>query len=332
MVCSDHRSLRFDAAIATVRPDLATAAKVRVGLGWDCEIVIAGGSVFRFPRHDGAAARLIREPGLLRLVAPRVPIAVPAMTLHTVPMLFTEHAQIPGAMVDPADYDALGEEVRDALAQDLAATYVAFHRIGLDEAREAGAVPVGLWAPSADLFAALRQRLDAPLLGLAAQILSAVDLLPADETVFGHFDSHGWNMAFDRDRGRLVGLFDFGDSGIGALHRDLSYPCFISPDLTARIVARYRRLTRRPVDLERVFTLHTALRLVEVAEAPADEARQVWTLTDWLASLSRFRGGCPSARGWARGWAGTDLSGAGLSEAALPEADTVAGGAQNRTA
>ena len=37
-------------------------------------------------------------------------------------------------------------------------------------------------------------------------------------TVYGFFDGHGWNMAFDHARGRLNGIFDFGDSGFGPLH------------------------------------------------------------------------------------------------------------------
>lgn len=288
--------------IARVRPDLARMPLEEVATGWDCRVVLAGDAVFRFPRDAGAARRLEREPALLVLAARHVPVPVPTLTLHRAQAarfgLFSEHRRLRGDMVDAAAYHGFDDATREQLAADLAATYAALHRIDLDDARAAGAGPVAAWASADAIFPALSAVLDPALLGAAARVLSVAATLPDEAAVFGHFDTHGWNMAFDLTAGRLAGLFDFGDAGIGPLHRDLSYPCFVSPDLAARTVRRYRSLTRHTVVLERVFTLHTVLRLVEVAAAREEErARFVWMLTDWLAALSRFRSGRPAQAG-----------------------------------
>ena len=62
-------------------------------------------------------------------------------------------------------------------------------------------------------------------------------------TVFGFYDGHGWNMAFDHQRGVLNGIYDFADAGIGPLQQDFIYSSFIDEDLTLRIIAAYERIT-----------------------------------------------------------------------------------------
>lgn len=71
--------------------------------------------------------------------------------------------------------------------------------------------------------------------------------LPADPlgSIFGFFDGHGWNMAFDSEAGRLNGVYDFADAGIGPLHQEFIYSAFIDADLTERIVAAYERFSGR---------------------------------------------------------------------------------------
>lgn len=47
---------------------------------------------------------------------------------------------------------------------------------------------------------------------LAQQVLTGWAALPADPLgqVWGHFDAHGWNMAFGPEAKRLTGIHDFG--------------------------------------------------------------------------------------------------------------------------
>jgi hypothetical protein len=82
---------------------------------------------------------------------------------------------------------------------------------------------------------------------------------------YGFFDGHGWNMAFDHQRQRLNGVYDFGDSGIGALHREFIYSSLISPELTERIIGAYELQTGRLIDRKRVAVLTGTHRLWELA-------------------------------------------------------------------
>ncbi len=50
-------------------------------------------------------------------------------------------------------------------------------------------------------------------------------------------------MAFDHDAERLNGIYDFGDSGFGDLHKEFVPPSWISPDFVERLAKDYERLT-----------------------------------------------------------------------------------------
>jgi hypothetical protein len=78
-------------------------------------------------------------------------------------------------------------------------------------------------------------------------------------------------MAFDHTGNRLNGMYDFADSGFGPLHQEFIYSDWITPDLTARIVAEYELLTGLALDRQRIDLLNGVLRLSELAEF-ADDA------------------------------------------------------------
>lgn len=269
--CDQNDAIRPDhrAAILAVRPDLADAP-VRLHVdGWDCLAVEVGDAIFKFPLHAAAEERLRREPRALALIAPRVRLAVPRMRLHTVPLLMSEHTMIAGDQVDPARYRALGEAARARLAHDVAGFYADIHTIAPAEVAAADCDALRPFAAPAPLLAPLAGRVEADLGAIAAAVAEAYAAYGPDARVFGHFDTHGWNMAYDVAADRLVGLFDFAGCGVGDLHRDLSYPMFVSADLTRRVVADYRALTGRVVDLERVFAAHGYLRVIELSDAVA---------------------------------------------------------------
>jgi hypothetical protein len=103
--------------------------------------------------------------------------------------------------------------------------------------------------------------------GMAEATIAAWSDLAEDPNgkIFGHFDLHGWNIAFDPVGARLNGVFDFGDSRIGALHEEFIAPSPISPDLTARILPAYEQRTELGLDHESVSLLTGAYRLCELA-------------------------------------------------------------------
>jgi aminoglycoside phosphotransferase (APT) family kinase protein len=240
--------------------------------GWDCIAVDAGDRlIFKFPRDDEVAQSLTREAKLLEVIRPAVTLPVPGLIVDPGPPLFSRHDKLRGEHLVTAGYERLPEAARDRLAADIAQFYAELHALDDRRMAEAGAAVIRPWlAPERILETAL------PLLpeGLrprAARMITAWTRLPPDPhgTTYGFFDGRGWNMAFDAERQRLNGIYDFGDSGFGALHQEFIYTNFISPDLTARSVAAYERVTGRHLDRERIALLTAVHRLSELAEVSA---------------------------------------------------------------
>jgi aminoglycoside phosphotransferase (APT) family kinase protein len=260
---------RYSDAIAAVRPDLAAAPMVLHNRGWDSDAVEAGGAIFKFPKRPDAVERLRLEVRILGLVGPRVPLRVPDMRLHETPLLFSEHEMIPGTIIETAGYDALSEAQKQVMADALAGFYAALHAIPVSEARAVGVGPKPEWPAAEIALPVLMERLPEAMHEYARRAFAAYGALPAEDEIFGYFDGHGWNMAFDHDRGVLNGLYDFADAGIGPRSREFVYSNLTSGDLTARIVAAYNRLTGKAIDLK-VVAIRTAVQfLSELAEAEA---------------------------------------------------------------
>ena len=253
-------------AIGAVRPDLAGLPMVLHTRGWDSNAVEVGDTIFKFPKHEDAPARLRREARVLALVAPRVPLAVPRMTLHESPTLFSEHRMIPGEIIETAGYDALGEAQKQALAETLAGFYAALHVIPVAEASAAGAEPKPEWPEAAAVLPVLHERLPAAVHAFAERAFAAYLELPHEATIFGYFDGHGWNMAFDHARGVLNGVYDFADAALGPLTREFTYSSLTSPDLTARLITAYEAITGKAIDRRAVAIRMSVQNFAELAE------------------------------------------------------------------
>ena len=268
-------------AIAAVRPDLAGRPMVLHTRGWDSNAVEVAGTIFKFPKHPDAPARLRREARFLALIAPRVPLAVPRMILHEAPTLFSEHRMIPGDIIETAGYDALDGSHRQAMAETLAAFYAALHAIPVDEAIAAGAEPKPEWPEAGAVLPVLRDRLPVALHDFAARAFAAYLELPEEEAIFGYFDGHGWNMAFDHVRGVLNGVYDFADAALGPLTREFTYSSLTSPDLTERLIAAYETLTGKAIDRRAVAIRLSVQHLAELAELEQHDPAFAASIVRW---------------------------------------------------
>ena len=189
------------------------------------------------------------------------------MTLHAGPPLFSVHDKLPGETLERAAYLRLGRKARDRLADDLALFFAELHALDPAAMREAGALPVGVWDTGEETLAPAWAPLPPDCAARARAALDAYRALGPDPLGerYGFFDAHGWNMAFDPARQRLDGIFDFADSGVAPVHREFAPVSLIDPDLTARTIRAYERLTGRLIDRRRVFLLTAAMRLSELA-------------------------------------------------------------------
>jgi hypothetical protein len=272
---------QYRAAIAAVRPDLSGAPMVLHTRGWDSNAVEAGDTIFKFPKHADAPARLRREAKFLALIAPRVPLAVPRMILHESPTQFSEHVMIPGDIIETADYDVLSDAQKEGMAEALAAFYAALHTIPVSEAVAAGAEPKPEWPDAAAVLPVLHARLPAPVHEFAERVFAAYLELPHEDTIFGYFDGHGWNMAFDHQRGVLNGVYDFADAAIGPRTREFTYSSLTSTDLTERLITAYEAATGIAIDRRAVAIRMSVQNFSELAELEEHDPDFAATVVRW---------------------------------------------------
>lgn len=276
-------------AIVRVFPGLAGSPFGLAAAGWDSDAVeVDGRLMFKFPRHRRAATALRREAALLAVIRPSITMAVPLLRLHEGPPLFSSHEKLRGGHLLAADYAELSEPARQRLGEELARFYAELHGLGRDVMAAAGAGPIAAWQTPAAIRAKALPLLPPVLRPVAKDVLDAFECMPPDPggQIYGFFDGHGWNMAFDHARGRLNGIYDFADSGLGPLHQEFIYSNFVSSDLTDRIVAGYQRRTGRLLDRRRIALLTGVHRLSELAELASDPGQvpeMVRHVEEWLS-------------------------------------------------
>lgn len=278
---------RYRAIVIGTLPQFAGAAFNVVGSGWDSVALECDGWIFKFARHDAALVRLQREVSVLAFLRPRVTMTLPQMVWHDGPQPFSQHRKIPGRSLEAADYEALDEGRRNALATRMAQLYAELHALPLNRMQAAGAVAVDPWMAPDDILAGAEPLLPKKLVPFLKRTVKAYRKLAisGDELIYGYFDGHGWNMAFDHSTGMLNGVFDFADSGFGSRHRDLSYSNWISADLTLRIISRYKVLARREINRDLVMLYSSALRLAELAQGDLPPAQAVASVVNWAKAL-----------------------------------------------
>ena len=283
---------RYRALIISRLPQLAGAQFVTLAEGWDSVALEYDGLIFKFARNQRARERLRREVALLTFLRPRITMPLPQPVLFDGDEPFSQHRKIPGDKLAADDYLMLGEGSRNALATRMAQLYAELHQLPLARLQQVGAVAVEPWMSPQEILDKALPRLPRGYKGWARKVVAAYRRLSikGDELIYGYFDGHGWNMAFDFATGTLNGVYDFADSGFGSRHRDLSYSNWISADLTLRIISRYEELTRHQVDRDLVMLYTSALRLAELAEGSLTEEVAVANVVNWADELKLLDG------------------------------------------
>jgi Phosphotransferase enzyme family len=275
---------KFRLAILRDFPSLITAKFKLIGAGWDSAAVdVDRKLIFKFPRKKAARESLKREAGILAIVRPALSLAVPDLRLHEGPPLFSSHLKLKGRKLETEDYDDLPEAARKKLGNDLARFYAELHGLDPELMRSTGAGLIPPWHRPKAVRARALPLLPRKLVPLAKSVIEGYEALPPDPygMIFGFFDGHGWNMAFDRKKQRLRGIYDFADSGFGPLHQDFINADMISPDLTERIVSTYEGLTDRALDRQRIDILSGYHHLSELADSSEDTDLQKEFIKDF---------------------------------------------------
>jgi aminoglycoside phosphotransferase (APT) family kinase protein len=204
-------------ALAAAHPAIGFADAVVVDTGWDFTVVDTGEWVFRVPRREPVGAALRVERVLLALLASRLPVPVPDLSLHALPdgTPYALYPRLPGEPAACAGAAAIGGDVARVLT--------ALHAIDpLD------GLVLGLPAPGTldlDVLAGRALAEVVPLLPWEAveALREAFATLrePPGAEVIVHADLGESNLLVAH--GRVTAVIDWTDAQVGDPAQDLSW-------------------------------------------------------------------------------------------------------------
>ena len=186
--------------------------------------------IVRTPRRPDVVAAARREAAVLRLVAPRLPVAVPEWTVAAADVI--AHRRIAGTPAITIEGGAVtwngirpDRPLPGAFLDSLAEALGALLAIPQEEARDAGVRVRDIWATRAEIARAI---------DLAQSVLPLPDPLRArwqrwldgdgwpPELALTHGDLHAGHMLLDGDA-RLVGVLDWTEARVTDPSIDLAF-------------------------------------------------------------------------------------------------------------
>lgn len=281
----------FRAIIVENFPELSNSQFKVLTHSWDSTAVdVDDALIFKFPKSPASEADLRKEAQILHFVQPRLTLPVPVMTIFHGPPLFTRHPKLKGDHLE--HFETLSESAKDKLAMQMGRFYTQLHAFYLDQMKSLGATPLPHWADGDTIRNRCIELLPHALHDYIRHVCSAYAALAPDPygDVYGFFDGHGWNMAFDRQSETLNGIYDFADSGFAPLHQEFVYASLTSPELADRILASYEECSNRSLDRQRVDILTGLHRLSELWGVCRDgddmqsKINQVEVWANWTSS------------------------------------------------
>jgi aminoglycoside phosphotransferase (APT) family kinase protein len=204
-------------SLAAAHPALGVESARVVDTGWDFVVYDTGDWVVRVPRRPEVAAALAVERRLLALLAGRLPVAVPDLSLHALAdgTAYALYPRLPGRAASCEDAAPLGPAVAGVLA--------ALHAVDV-----ADALLLGVPAPGALDLDVLADRAAAevvPLLpweAVAALRTAFAELReppPVEALVHGDFGESNLLVS----RGALAAVIDWTDAHVGDPAMDLAW-------------------------------------------------------------------------------------------------------------
>jgi aminoglycoside phosphotransferase (APT) family kinase protein len=204
-------------SLAAAHPALGVESARVVDTGWDFVVYDTGDWVVRVPRRPEVAAALAVERRLLALLAPRLPVPVPELSLHALAdgTAYVLYPRLPGRVASCEDAAPLGGAVAGVLT--------ALHAVDVTDALLLGAPATG--AVNLDLLADRAAAEVVPLLpweAVAALRTAFAELRePPPVEVLVHGDFGESNLLVSR--GALAGVIDWTDAHVGDPALDLAW-------------------------------------------------------------------------------------------------------------
>jgi len=212
-----------------------------------------GNIIVRLPRDENALENLKFESALCAHIKVD-DLETPKTSLVQADYPFSWHKKIQGDYFLEEIYNGLRESQKDKAAKKLATLFYVMHQIPIQDAKQLGAKNLPEYISSEKMRSLASQYVPEDLRETFDIFIEQYEALEFDsyEPVLGYFDAHAWNMAFDKEKDELIGVYDFADCAFGDLHQDFHPLNTISQDLMLRVIEFYEEMTGVEVDRNRV--------------------------------------------------------------------------------
>lgn len=208
--------------------------------------------IFRFPKKPDVPTE--REIKLLAALKGKFHVQIPVIEYVFQEPMGVCYRKIVGQELTLEELRLLSKPEHDLLVNDMAQFFADLHSaISVNEARRIGIEE----SFSRNYIDVIRERLlpfveEADIREFAQACLLAYEqLVPTDDIVVLHTDISPDNMAFDLEKKKLIGVFDFSDVAIGDVNLEFVHLLKFDQDFTKQIVDSYTMKTGRLCDLGR---------------------------------------------------------------------------------
>lgn len=219
-----------------------------IGSGWSSTVFLVDEFIVRFPKQNISDYQ--HESTISGLLNKHISFETPNVELVLdVEFPFAKHKCISGISLDAVNFPVPSKQ----LAKDCANCLSQIHNISpITSVRK---IPTD---PPIDI-ATLRKRLsryfDSHTLSKLCNEYEKTNYCSSCETVFVHGDFHFNNVVFD-DNGRLKGVFDWCNSGVGEREKDfIQLYCTMDSQFIETLFIEYRNFNMIEIDTARVRQL-----------------------------------------------------------------------------
>jgi len=237
--------------IDAIFPDLNVDDGDLVDHGWDHDVIITNGLVFRFPKREEYEKRFRKEIDLMNYLSSRVNIPVPNYHYVAPDKSFAGYELLPGQEMKPDGFKQMIEKQQQHVATQLGAFLTTIHNTPMAVVTERGYTEeVGghYWSKqhTERTLDELKSEVYPKLVEeerkwIDLQFDAYLSLSFKYEKVLIHADLTPDHLLFDREQEELTGVIDFGDAGIGDPALDLAGLWAYGEDFVNNVVTHYER-------------------------------------------------------------------------------------------
>jgi Phosphotransferase enzyme family len=261
--------------------------------GWDSIVVnIDNTTIAKIPRDLQSAIDIIKEHNILTIIYPYIKsLTIPQSTLITTLATFSYHPRIKGGKLGSKIYNKLPKDKQMCIAHDLAHFISELHQIPIDKFKGIESMEPYKYDISDELLSLYKGDLTNSEIALIKSIYNKYLQFEKDaDVVFGHFDIHSANVAFDIEAGKLIGVYDFADARIDDAYKEFASISWISFDLVKNIVALYNGRNKKSIAWDRVLTEIVVSRVNYLScDYIKDPHRRVKCMESIRASLNCYK-------------------------------------------